>query len=161
MPVRTPAQRQKDRAETANLYLQGWLQADIAEKQGVTQQAISDDLKAIRKQWLASSLRDFDEARSQELAKIDNLEITYWQAWQRSIEPKKIETAKTVNAESGRRDEASVREEGRDGEPRYLAGVQWCIERRCKLLGLDEIQAGSEDKPFIIKVVKGVSMDDL
>lgn len=23
------------------------------------------------------------------------------------------------------------------GDPRYLAGVQWCIEIRCKLLGIE------------------------
>ncbi|MHC4984512.1 MAG: hypothetical protein ACYTF6_15275, partial [Planctomycetota bacterium] len=26
---------------------------------------------------------------------------------------------------------------GQAGDPRFLAGVQWCIERRCKILGLD------------------------
>ncbi len=157
---RSREQLQRDRAETARLYLQGWLQIDIAKKQGVEQSTISDDLAAIRKQWLASAIRDFDEARAQELAKIDILEIEYWQAWQRSLKSKKTETAKTSSGKI-RQDEASVKEEFRDGDPRFLAGVERCIERRCKLLGLDAVTSGSEDKPFIVKVLQGVSMDDL
>jgi hypothetical protein len=37
----------------------------------------------------------------------------------------------------GDSDESSVVVEERDGNPSWLAGVDKCIERRCKLLGLD------------------------
>lgn len=145
-PKRTKTQIKKDRATIARLYLQGKLQVEIAERLDLTQQQISYDLKIIRKQWLDSSIRDFDELRSQELAKIDNLELEYWEAWQRSLEPKKMESYKTVGDgtqdNTGRekivKGEAVAKEETRDGDPRFLQGVQWCIERRCKLLGFDE-----------------------
>ena len=26
------------------------------------------------------------------------------------------------------------------GDPRFLAGVQWCIDKRCKIMGLDAPQ---------------------
>jgi hypothetical protein len=86
---------------------------------------------------------DFNEARAQELAKIDNLELTYWQAWQRSTENKEVESTKVIESGKGEdrkpeRLEAATRSEGQAGDPRFLQGVQWCIERRCKLLGLDE-----------------------
>lgn len=140
MPRRSKLQIEKDRAETAKLYLQGWLQAEIAAKQGVTQQAISDDLKAIRANWLQSSLRDFDEARAQELAKIDNLELTYWQAWERSCENAEtlVKKAKGVD-DQGKPIPSEIQQtsKGQAGDPRFLAGVERCIERRCKILGLD------------------------
>jgi hypothetical protein len=136
-PKRTKVQRDRDRAEIARLYLTGALQIDIGARLGLSQQQISYDLKAIRKEWLQSSLRDFDEARSQELAKIDHLETTYWDAWRRSVEKREIETSKMVETAGGQRMEAATRTELQAGDPRFLAGVQWCIDRRCKLLGLD------------------------
>ncbi|MEM7345877.1 MAG: hypothetical protein AAF485_16675, partial [Chloroflexota bacterium] len=93
-PKRTPDQRTRDRAEIAKLYLQGWYQSDIAEyinddperDYTLTQQTISNDIEAIRKGWLNSSIRNFDQARAEELAKIDHLERIYWEAWTQSLE---------------------------------------------------------------------------
>lgn len=144
MARRSKFQLEKDRSETARLYLMGWRQVDIAERMGVSQQQISLDLKAVQAEWLASSVRDFDEARAQELAKVDQLEMTYWQTWERSLEAFK---SKTVKAKGIKQDvgtykdaEQTTRTEERNGDPRYLQGVQWCIDRRCKLLGLDAPQ---------------------
>jgi hypothetical protein len=163
---RDAAQVARDRKRIADLYLKGWLQVDIADEIGVDTSTVSRDLKAIRGEWLQSTLMDFNEARAQELAKIDNLELTYWQAWQRSTENKEVESTKVIESGKGEdrkpeRLEAATRSEGQAGDPRFLQGVQWCIERRCKLLGLDETN-GTEGKPFVIKVLKGgASMDSI
>jgi hypothetical protein len=101
------------RARVAALYLQGRYQWDIAAELEVDPSTVSRDLKAIRAAWKASAVRDFDEAKGRELDRIDLLERTYWQAWLDS------------------------REEHQTTTPAFLAGVQWCIDRRCKLLGLD------------------------
>jgi hypothetical protein len=135
---RDAAQVARDRKRIADLYLKGWLQVDIADEIGVDTSTVSRDLKAIRGEWLQSTLMDFNEARAHELAAIDNLEITYWQAWQRSTENKEVEASKVIEGKDGQRMEAQTRSEGQAGDPRFLQGVQWCIERRCKLLGLDE-----------------------
>lgn len=159
----------RDRAEIAQLYLKGWYQVDIAQRINddpdrpytLTQQQISSDIKAIRKQWRESSIRDFDEARSQELAKIDNLELEYWRAWESSKETFTSKTTKSeIDPGNNQVDiETSTREEDRIGDPRFLNGVQWCIERRCKLLGLDSpVEMGGT---VTVKVIKGVSIDDL
>ncbi len=141
-PKRNKEQQARDRAEIARLYLSGTLQVNIAAEIGVSQQQISYDLKIIRQQWLDSALRDFDEARSRELAKIDNLEITYWQAWQRV--------------------EGQTRVGPQLGDLRFLQGVQWCIDRRCKLLGLDAPDrmefGGSVEMP--IKIIEPVRPEE-
>jgi len=131
---RSASQRAKDRRRTADLYLQGWLQTAIAEEIKTSQATVSRDLKALQKDWLKSALRDFDKAKSQELAKVDRLEREYWDAWQRSCEdaetlvkdgtPEKVEKLKRTS-------------KGQAGDPRFLQGVQWCIEKRCKILGID------------------------
>jgi DNA-binding transcriptional regulator LsrR (DeoR family) len=100
------------RKKVAEMYLQGMQQMQIAEVFGISQQAISKDLKVIYRLWRQSTLTDFNEMKHRELLKIDNLEMTYWNAWNKKNEESK--------------------------DPKYLQGVQWCISKRMELLGLIE-----------------------
>jgi hypothetical protein len=140
-PKRTKEQREYDLKEISSLYLQGWIQAEIAahinkaRSYDITQQTISRDIKTIQQRWLESSVRNFDEARAQELAKIDNLELTYWSQFEASKDP--IIKRKTAKKVDGQTTEATQEVSLGTGDPRFLQGVQWCIERRCKLLGFD------------------------
>ena len=83
-------------------------------------------------------MRDFDAARSQELAKLDALEDSHWIAWRKSIEPTTVTTkSKETYRERIEKTKVSTRDEEPNGDPRFLAGVHKCIEKRCQLLGLD------------------------
>jgi hypothetical protein len=123
-------------------YCEAKTQAQIAEDLAaqriyrVSRQTISNDIKEIQRRWLESSIRDFDEARAEELAKIDHLEATAWDEYYRSRKAQKKTLQKSM---SGDREinEARVEEIERIGDVRYLQLVDRCIERRCKLLGLD------------------------
>ncbi len=117
------------------MYLKGALQSAIAEVLGLHQTQISYDLKAIRKAWLDSSLRDFDKAKSQELAKIDNLEVTYWQAWEDSKGTTETETAKSRSDDNQEAGYTKVKKP--IGDLRALAGVERCIMMRSKMMGFD------------------------
>src|SRR4051812_36084473 len=75
------------RRQVIDLYLQGWSQPAIAEHLKVGQTTVSLDLRIIQKQWRESAIRDFDQLRARELAKIDFLEREAWAAWQRSQKP--------------------------------------------------------------------------
>jgi predicted transcriptional regulator len=134
---RSPIQIEKDRALIADLYLQGLRQMDIAERLNMTQQMVSYDLQAVQKQWRERTALDIDEAKRQELAKIDRLEREYWSAWDESRGKRTVTSKKMSEASGTKRAEASTREEDMLGDPRFLAGVQWCIDRRCKILGVD------------------------
>lgn len=138
------------RVEVARRYLQGEMQAEIAQSFGVSQVQISYDLKAIRAAWLASTVRDFDAARAEELARIDTVEREYWLAWERSKldkevaiqeqndEPIVLKDAKGKESlDTKRRKRVSLRKEGQSGNPAYLAGILACIDKRCQILGLD------------------------
>lgn len=136
---------QDRRRQVAELYLRGKTQTEIAAQVGMTGATISRDLKAIRQEWRASTLLDFDEAKNRELAKIDALEQTYWQAWHRSIGSHtsvKVEHGGLASAEGevGAESLQVVRRtentEKLNGDPRYLSGVQDCITQRCKILGV-------------------------
>lgn len=130
------------RQSVAQLYLQGYTQGEIAAKEGVTQATICNDLKHIRKEWLASSLRAFDELKGEELARIDELERVAWDAWRRSQEAEKSQSTKT-EVNKGAKGESgvskAVKQEmatTRVGSPKFLDIVFRCIEARVKILGL-------------------------
>lgn len=74
---------------------------------------------------------------ARELAKINQIEATYWEAWERSCGTR---TRTVAEERRGRADAIVERIVCEDGCSRasFLAGVQWCIDRRCKLLCLDD-----------------------
>ena len=135
-PKRTKFQREHDLNLISRRYLSGVYQADIAEELQLSQQQISYDLKTIRQRWLNASVENINEAKARELAKVDNLELEYWAAWKRSQED--AETVKQKGRAGGEKpDEIEKTAKGQAGDPRFLAGVQWCIERRCAIMGID------------------------
>lgn len=135
-PRFTRKQREARRAEVASLYLKGERQMNIAKALGVSDEQISQDLKILVKRWQQSALTDIDAKKGIELAKIDQLEATYWDAWARSLQPR--ERSETGRSENGHiKSSAKLVREQRDGNPAFLQGVQWCINKRCEILGLD------------------------
>jgi hypothetical protein len=157
---RTHTQRQADRATAARLILKGKSQSEVALQLGLSQPMVSYDLRIIREQWLDSAVRDFDEARAVELAKINALELEYWEQWELSKLPRTTEGSKLVEGGNypGALTEASIKTQQREGNPAFLAGVQWCIDRRCRLLGLD-IQPKTTLKLELVKLYEGVDLD--
>ena len=75
---------ERDRRNIAKLYLSGTTQMDIAEKLKISQATVSRDLKVIEKEWAAARINDIDERKRMELAKIDNLELVYWEGGRRA-----------------------------------------------------------------------------
>jgi transcriptional regulator with XRE-family HTH domain len=151
---RSKVERERDLLELSDLYLKGHTQADIALRMGVSQQQISYDLKALQKRWRESALVNVDEAKARELAKVDQLEREYWDAWERSKGNAEIETIEQIGVrgkaprqgdgeEDGEltivplRVKKNKRTEGRSGNPAFLAGIQWCINKRCEIMGLN------------------------
>ena len=134
---RTPTQRESDLQETARLYLHGVFQADIAKKLKVSQAQISHDLKTIRGRWLASSIVDISQVKAKELAKIDEVERQAYRGWHRSLKDAetKVKSAKGIG--NSVRTEAREESKGQAGDPRFLTIVVSCIDRRCKIFGLD------------------------
>lgn len=123
------------RRQVAARYLRGEYQSQIAQDLGLTQAMISMDLKAIRAEWLRSSLRDFDAVKSEQLAKIDQVEMAAWEGWHRSLAPREITITEATEGERmGRK--ATIRKEQQIGDPRFLAEIGKCVDRRCSILGI-------------------------
>ena len=156
-------ERQKD---VAALYLRGVPQMEIAAQVGISQPTVSRYLKDIFQMWKDSAIRDFDEARELELQKINNLEVEYWNAWERSKETRQIKTKERTQKLGGTFDKLSVKEEETTGDPRFLAGVMRCIAKRCELQGLDKnvqkLEVVTWQDRIIEHIINGdISKDDL
>ena len=159
---RTPFQREADRVRITELYLQGKPQHIIAQALEISRQQVGYDIAVIEKRWLAATVRNLDEDKARELSKTDNLERTYWESWERSREPRKATTTSRRTSDEHILNLALLHEEQRDGNPAFLQGVQWCIDRRCKLLALDPapvIKVGDNREVHIL-VIEGGSNDD-
>lgn len=127
------------RQQVAELSLQGWSQATIAEHLHVAQATVSNDLNVIRRDWRESAIRDFDQARGVELQKLDLIEREAWAAWQRSQKPQ--QSATFTGDGPGPQSKKAV--SNRYGDARFLEQVNKCIAQRRALLGLDIAPIGS------------------
>jgi hypothetical protein len=136
---RSLLERERDLRQTASLYLRGLTHEEIARRLNLSRQQISYDLKVLQRRWQESALADFNAKKAAELAKVDELERTYWEAWERSCQPREVTTQEHTQVGGGRADEArlkgGVRKEPRDGNAEFLRGVERCVELRCKILG--------------------------
>jgi hypothetical protein len=133
---RTKLERERDLERISQAYLRGKTQQEMAQLFGVSQAQISYDLKVLQKRWLKSSLENITAAKAKELAKIDALERTYREAWERSCQDREVKTEEQTTAGKSSRSRILSRQEQRDGNPAFLAGIQWCIEQRCKIWGI-------------------------
>jgi hypothetical protein len=140
-------------------------EADPPKPYRLTRQMISYDLKALQESWKKLSAFDLDEMKGRILEKIDEVERKAWEGYERSCGVVEDMRRQKVTFER-EREEADVREtyyengkvekvtkiipgkhetrttEQRKrseliGNPRFLQVIASCIERRCKLLGLD------------------------
>lgn len=135
-PKRTRIQREKDLLRTAELYLKGWPQYEIAKELKVSQPQIAYDIKDLIGRWKEKAAMNIDERKAEELAKVDRLEAEYWKGWEDSRKATKVTNAQTTTAGAKPGNTISKKEITSAGDPRFLAGIAQCIEQRCKILGL-------------------------
>lgn len=139
---RSKRQREADLEREAELYLQGKTQVQMAEIIGVSRTAIRHDLKTIRKRWIDAQVRDYDLATVEQLRRIDLAEAKAWQGWENSVRDRsrivKEGTEGDADSKKGKkRTKIQITTEQTDGDPRWLNIILSCVDRRCKILGLD------------------------
>lgn len=123
----------------ARFYLQGKSQLEIAAQCQVDQSTVSRDLQALRAEWFAQAASDVGRRMSEELAKVDLLERTYWEGWQRSCQPVGLRTRKPAAPGAQCESPEDASPDLSPGDPRFLSGVRDCIEQRIKLLGVQDL----------------------
>jgi hypothetical protein len=149
--VRTDFQKEYDREYEARMYLSGLRMSDIAERLGVSVATVQRDIEEIRDEWRTARIANMDMLKNMELARLDALEQTYWEAWRDSAKPVVKRNKESINGGQYRMNgvyggemrpnRSTTRkvqiEKPNTGDLAALAGVERCIDRRIKLLGLD------------------------
>lgn len=136
-PKRTPFERERDLVEIARLMVRGNNVVEIANELKVSASQVRYDIKTVEQRWHDAATDSLNAYKEKELAKLDELERTYWKAWVESLKPKTTEYVERGEGEKGPQSRTGRRIEVQTGNPAYLNGVLSCIDRRIKLLGLD------------------------
>lgn len=144
------------------------VQEATGKRVGLT--TIASDLNAVRGMWRVETVRNYDEAVAEAVARIRHAQGEFLSAWERS----KTESTKT---RTHRRRKAShdgqlavdaehmeVTKEQRDGNPAYLEGYLRCECEIIKLLGLrpeSSLEDGGESMVTRVKVNVQVGVSSL
>lgn len=141
----------------SDLYLKGFSYRAMAKQmeetlgRKVSLVTIGNYVGKLLAEWKAERVDKLEDMKTVELSRIHKLENTYWEGWERSLAGSTRKTDKqkakpgkavsstgqvteTMNVEHA---EKSVYTEETFGDPRFLAGIQWCISMRCKILGIE------------------------
>lgn len=152
--TRKAGERERDKQLIAPLYFKGYTFREIAETVSATtgrtisHVTVFNDVKDILKESEEERTNFVNHQLTIELGKINKLEREYWEAWEKSkTDQKKKSVEKKDDCEGdptkGRK-KSSTRVLGEEiinmGDPRYLGGIERCIEMRCKLLGINGTQ---------------------
>ena len=158
---RSNGQLTRDRRRISDLYLQGWIQVDIAKDVNLDQSTVSRDIQYLQTEWQQSSLVDIDSKKAEELAKVDRLEREYWRAWDESCkdaETIRQEGSKSIVDNKIKPDKIVKTAKGQAGDPRFLVGIQWCINKRCEIMGIDAPKklehTGKDGGPVVITMIE-------
>lgn len=123
----------------AELYLVKRLtQSQIAAELGVSQATVSNHIKKIRYEYGMKRLNKYQVYLNEELFKLETVEKEAWAAWERSVgRSKKVVTRKDG---SGNVIDKTITVDELPGDPRYLTAINATVDRRIRLLGLDQPQ---------------------
>lgn len=153
-----------------SLYLKGnsyrWIANKIKDElnQTISFVMVGNYVNKMLEEWKQERVKKVDDMKTIELSRIANLENTYWEGWNRSLMATKRSTDKQ-RAQPGKTlrngelvDTMQVKQaektdyvEENFGDPRFLDGIKWCIQMRCKILG---VEAPIEFKGSITSTVK-------
>lgn len=144
-PLSPSLMRREDwKGKAVRLYLQGHSQETVrqlmTEETGGHKFAIGTINKYIHEtiqEWQRSKEEIITTWKAEQLEKINLLETTYWDAWFNSCKVVKSTTKKQTKTSAGGMALAEKQDQERQsqGDVRFLQGIQWCIEQRCKILG--------------------------
>jgi len=135
---KNPTEREDRLRRVSDLYLARQYQSVIGERLGISQQQVSYDLRVLRDRWRVDASRQINERKQEELARIDRLEMEAWNEWERSKSSSNSETrTEQSGGHGGELQKSTQRIQDRLGDPRYLIAIQWCIQKRVDILGID------------------------
>lgn len=145
------ADKRKERlTRVAALYVQGrFTMKEMAQRCGeVTVRQIERDINHLRKVWAEAASEDVKFYLSKELYRIDRIEAECWRGWEASWRVETETGKQTEEDADGNKVVKKVRKRkyGAAGNPAFMSQILGCVDRRMRLLGLeDRTQGGADD----------------
>lgn len=134
----TGAQREEHRSKIAALRLRGYEFREIAREMELSLSYVYTEYKVVELRWRKAAHDDLATQKAKELAHLDAVEKEAWEAYERSRKHAVEQQEKSGYVGKERvPKETRAKQKTRDGDPRFLSVVMQCIDRRIKLLGLD------------------------
>ncbi len=139
-----------------------WLETNKTHEEiglivGLSRPTVSQHLARAHEDWKANALASYEAKVRRELAKLDKVEATLWEAWRRSCKDAVVTTSevvqgrgKTQGSKAGT-SKISERREGQAGDARFLAEIRACVELRAKVLGLITKQVQHSGSMEVVK----------
>jgi hypothetical protein len=152
---RTNGELRKDRIDIAKLYVQGYGPTYIAHwmsenrSYSLSVATISRDIAVVKREWREQYLPDIDAMKAVELARLDSLIQEAWAGWYASRKTKETSETEQMTQETKAKTgsvakpiyyeetKSKLKQEQRDGDYRFLEMIDKCINRRCRILGLE------------------------
>ena len=140
---RSEGDRLYDMPFISQLYIQGLSHREIAERLSAQRpytidfREVADDIIRIREKWIERATSNWEIKMAEELLRIDRVEAAAWDGWTKS-QGKTQKSVKDMRKGEDKKDytHVSIQEWEQAGDPRFLAIIDNCIDRRCKLVGL-------------------------
>lgn len=139
-------------------------QADIAERLRddyeieVTQQTVSNDLKALDKLWRSSAIGNIDKWKREVAGQYRYLYQQALSAWEMSLEDAEEITT------SGK-DRPTEKVKGQSGNPAHLRNAQESLKAIREILGLDEPKrqeiTGADGEEIVIRIYGNKEVDGI
>jgi len=179
-PKRSKFERERDNKICYKMYLQGipipqipkLLKEKTESSYDLTERQIYYDIEKMTNELKKHSVRDVDEEREKLLFENAVLKEEYWEGWRdsksrktRTLKKGKLSKLAMAMLES---DQQAIKEE-MFGDPRFLAGVESCLDRYAKLLGLNKPEKHeilldpnklNDFIDFVVKTIKEETDDD-
>lgn len=128
----------------------------------VTQQTVSNDLKALDKLWRTSAIDEIDKWKKEIAAQYRYIYQQSLTAWELSLEDAEEVTQEKVQLISDAglhsleaKPVEKTKVKGQSGNPAHIRNAQEALKAMREMLGLDAQKTGTDDSPFIVKVVYG------
>lgn len=168
-------EKERDREIVKDYYLKGYSFRKIADFVGqvvgngytLSFKTVATDVEAILQEWKERRIDDIHTLKIQEIEKINKLENTAWEAWEKSITNYEKTSKKHKDSmKNGTSKELSKTDVITFGNPAYLQLINNCIERRCKILGVDAPEKkeltgkGGKDLVPAITFISAATMTD-
>ena len=123
-------------AQSAELYLRGFTQKQVAEQLDVSVDTVKSDLKKARECWRERSTQAISAMLYEQIAKIDQMERAAWLGWERSLRDAVQTTTEDIDKSESAETKLKIVRVPQAGNPAFLKVISDAIRQRCELLGL-------------------------